>query len=451
MRAEKEVRKVSQVDLVIRGGQMPRGTVRVSGAKNSATRLLAAALVADEPVRLRNFPTELVDVRRKVEFMQVLGAEIELDPVNDFGEIRVVDVKPERVRDRTLSVRTTYLLAAGQLVRTGKAYVPYPGGCKIGERGYDLHVLVWEKLGCQVRETEKHIEVTGQLVGGEVEFPFFTVGGTENALISASVAKGTTIIRNAYISPEVEDLIAFLRHLGASIEVHGNSLVVVHGADGLLRGASFDVMPDRIEALTWIIYGVLSGGEIVIEDVPFEYMEVPFLHLRHAGVDVFRNSRSVYVGPKCVSSAGIQPFEVSCGTYPGVISDMQPFYVLLGLFANGISRVHDYRYPSRTAYARELALMAPGALEIRTGEIVIRGPAAIQGAEVQSTDLRGSMALVLAALLAEGDSIVRNADMALRGYNKLIEKLAGLGVYVEQDSGWSRVASGQTSADAGGT
>src|SRR5690554_659145 len=175
---------------------MPRGTVRVSGAKNSATRLLAAALVADEPVRLRNFPTELVDVRRKVEFMQVLGAGIELDPVNDFGEIRVVDVKPERVRDRTLSVRTTYLLAAGQLVRTGKAYVPYPGGCKIGERGYDLHVLVWEKLGCQVRETEKHIEVTGQLVGGEVEFPFFTVGGTENALISASVAKGTTIIRN---------------------------------------------------------------------------------------------------------------------------------------------------------------------------------------------------------------------------------------------------------------
>lgn len=251
---------MAKVDLFIRGGQVPRGTVRVSGAKNSATRLLAASLLADEPVRLRNFPTELVDVRRKAEFMSALGAEVGLDPVNDGCEIRVVDLAPERVRDRTLSVRTTYLLAAGQLIRTGKAYVPYPGGCKIGERGYDLHVLVWERLGCQVRETENHIEVRGKLVGGQIEFPLFTVGGTENALISASVAEGTTVIKNAYISPEVEDLIAFLRHLGANIEVYGSSLVVVHGAGGLLRGASFKVMPDRIEALTWITYGVMSGG-----------------------------------------------------------------------------------------------------------------------------------------------------------------------------------------------
>lgn len=416
------------VDLVIRGRQVPKGIVRVSGAKNSATRLLAAALVAQEPVHLWNFPTELVDVKRKAEFISELGASVQLDSGSESCEIRVPDLFPERVKCRSLPVRTTYLLAAGQLARKGIAYVPYPGGCRIGERGYDLHLMIWERLGCSITESENHIEIRGHLTAGEIEFPFFTVGGTENALISASVAKGTTVIRNAYISPEVRDLIGFLGDLGAHIEVHGNSLVVVRGAGGLLRGASYDVMPDRIEALTWIIYGVLAEGEMIVENVPLEVLDVPLLHLRHAGIDFFQNSRSVYIHPRCVGSAGIQPFEVSCGTYPGVISDMQPFFVLLGLFANGISRIHDYRYPSRTTYAGELQRLAPEALTIKHGEIITRGPAELRGAQVTSTDLRGSMVLVLAALLAEGESTVRDAEMALRGYNKLVEKFSGLGI-----------------------
>ena len=431
---------------IIDGGIPPRGRVRVSGAKNSATRLLAASLLTNETVELANFPTRLVDVGHKVEFGRNIGAAIEMD-----HEAEKVTVNASGLASKLLSrdqfdvpIRTTYLLAASQIFRSGIARIPYPGGCPIGGaagggRGYDLHMMVWRQLGCTVTELDDHIEIKGEgFVGGTITFPITTVGGTENALMCASVARGRTQIFNAYITPEVADLIAFLRRMGADISIYGTSHIVVEGRGGALLGARMAVMPDRIEALTWIVYGVLAGGELTVEGVPFDSMTVPLLHIEQAGVDLFRNSSSIHVTPDCLVSGKVQPFELACGAHPGVISDMQAFFVLLALAGAGTSRVYDYRYPERIAFVAELAKLVKGDhLQAERGKITIDGPAQFRPGVATSTDLRGSMAVVIAALCANGRSVIKDVHMALRGYNDLAGKLTQLGsqITIHEDQG----------------
>ncbi|WP_062466019.1 UDP-N-acetylglucosamine 1-carboxyvinyltransferase [Demequina maris] len=431
------------MDAVIRGGAVPRGRVRVSGAKNSATRLLAAAMLTDERVVLNDFPTEIVDVQHKVRFARLLGTGVTLDRDTESVEVDALALDGHRLTtsEYDVPIRTTYLLVAPQLVRGEVARVPYPGGCPIGGgsaggRGYDLHIMVWERLGCTVVEREDHIEVTAVrgLRGGPIDFPISTVGGTENALLCASVATGRTEISNAYITPEIEDLIALLRRMGARIEVFGSSHIVVEGVGGTLDGARMSVMPDRIEALTWIVYAIISGGAITIDRVPFDAMEVPLLHLKHAGIDLYRNSTSAHVTPDCLNLGSVQPFEVACGTHPGVISDMQAFFVMLALKGAGTSRIHDYRYPERIAFVEQLARFVPdGVLEAERGRITVRGQAGFHPADAASTDLRGSMAVVLAALCADGESVIRGVHMAMRGYNDLAGKLTSLGADIVLD------------------
>ncbi len=420
-------------DLVakILGGKKPNGKVRVSGAKNASTRLLAASLIADGPVRLNNFPTELVDAQYKIDFINKCGGIVKVDQANQFIEIDPTNYTAQLLDDYNYPIRTTYLLVAGQIKRSGVAKIPYPGGCKIGNRGYDLHIMVWEQLGAIVTEKEDYIEVSAPngFKANEINFPISTIGGTENALISASIAEGETVIKNAYISPEVTSLIEFLRTLGAEVETVGNSFVRVVGAKHL-RGSIFQVMPDRIEAITWIIYGIISGGNITVEDVPFDTMEIPLIHLKDSGVDIYRNERNVIITPDCLTNGDIQPFELACGTHPGIISDMQPFYTLLGLHANGTSRIYDYRYPERLKYCEELNKFYNNALTWSPGSITATGKYPIQASSAKSTDLRGSMAVLLAALLAEGESTITNVEMALRGYNNLEAKLESLGLAI---------------------
>lgn len=422
---------------VIDGGTPPIGRVRVSGAKNSATRLLAASLLTDGSVELQNFPTQLVDVGHKIGFCRSIGARIDVDDKNEVLSIDATGLESVLLSREQfdIPIRTTYLLTAAQIIRGGIARIPYPGGCAIGGgpaggRGYDLHVKVWQQLGCKVTERDDHIEITspGGFKGGIVDFPITTVGGTENALLCASIAHGRTEIFNAYITPEVADLVALLQRMGAEISIHGTSHVVVEGADGVLSGAHMPVMPDRIEALTWVVYAILAGGELTIDHVPFDAMKVPFLHIEHAGVDLFRNLTSIHVTPECLLADRVQPFELACGAHPGVISDMQSFYVLLALVGAGTSRVYDYRYPERIAFVRELDKLVDGNhLFAEPGKITIHGPARFRPGTAHSTDLRGSMAVLIAALCAEGRSTILDAHMALRGYNGLAEKLNKLG------------------------
>ncbi len=415
----------------IQGGHPPQGHVRVSGAKNAATRLLAAALIADEPVVLNNFPTELVDARYKIDFIEQSGGSVKVDQPLQAVTIDPREYAHAALEDYNYPIRTTYLLAAGLLKRSGVARIPYPGGCKIGNRGYDLHVMVWQQLGATVEERADYIEISAPhgLKPGEINFPTSTIGGTENALISAATINGESIIKNAYISPEVDCLIRFLRTLGAQVDVVGNSFIKVVGATHL-RGSIFRVIPDRIEALTWIVYGIVSGGAITVEDVPFDIMEIPLIHLQHMGIDLYRNRNNVVVSPECLVNGQIQPFELACGTHPGIISDMQPFYTLLGLHANGTSRIFDYRYPERLRYCTELNKFYGGALTFKPGAITVQGGHPPTAAEAESTDLRGSMSAVIAGLLAPGTTTIHNVEMALRGYNNMEQKLTDLGVDV---------------------
>ncbi len=420
----------------IEGGQIPSGEVKVSGAKNAATRILAASIISDEEVILENFPTELVDANYKIEFIRQIGGNVIVDNVNETIRISTNDLKDLILEDYNFPIRTTYLLVPGLIKKTGVAKIPYPGGCKIGNRGYDLHIMVWEKLGATVEEKDNYIEVhtTSGLVGSEINFPISTIGGTESALICGSIAKGKTIIKNAYISPEVDNLISFLRGMGVKITVIGNSYIEVFGLTEH-KGSIFKIMPDRIEALTWIVYGALSKGDILVKNVPFESMEIPLTHLLDSGIDFYRNSNNIRISPDSISNHVIQPFELATGTHPGVISDMQPFYVLLGLYAQGISRIFDYRYPERLKYCEELTKFYPGMIEWESGKITTRGLSNFtpKGVEAESTDLRGSMAVVIAGLLSEGITKVNNVEMALRGYNKLEEKLENLGVRITID------------------
>lgn len=424
---------MNNIKAEISGGQIPKGNVKVSGAKNAATRLLAAALISDEKIVLENFPTELVDANYKVDFINKCGGNVEIKNEEEVLIINSIELKDVQLDSYNYPIRTTYLLVPGLIKRSGRARIPYPGGCKIGNRGYDLHIMVWEALGAKVEEKEDYIEVTAQkgFTAGNIDFPKSTIGGTESALICAATINGVSTIKNAYISPEVDSLIDFLRTIGAKIEVVGNSFIKVTGKS-FLQGSIFEVMPDRIEALTWMVYGILSGGDITIEDVPFKSMEIPLLHLRDAGIDFYSSSKNVHISPDCLTNGIIQPFELATGTHPGVISDMQPFYVLLGLHADGISRVYDYRYPERLKYCEELSKFYPNQLKWEKGAITTFGKNNVTPVKANaiSTDLRGSMALVIAALLAEGDSTIKNVEMALRGYNKLETKLAKLGVNI---------------------
>lgn len=429
IKATEIVKKGSSLRMDVKGPQVPSGVVQVSGAKNAATRLMAAAMLTTEPVTLLNFPTELVDARQKSRFIEAMSGKVEFDTNSSVAFFDCSNFKPRELEDYDFPIRTTYLLAAGQLHRQGIAYVPYPGGCKLGDRKYDLHLMVWKALGCHIEEKSDYIEVSGRLVGGEIHFPISTVGGTENALLCAAVARGKTIIHNAYITPEIENLIELLTLMGARISVRGISLIEVEGVN-YLRGATISVIPDRIEALTWLVFAAISGGDILVENVPFSMMEIPLLHLRKAGIDFFANSTSIWISKKSRFSSDIQPFEVACGTHPGIISDMQPFFVLLALHAKGRSLVVDYRYPHRTAYLEQLEKFYPGCMKWEPGKIIIEGSQAPTAADVISTDLRGSMALALAGIMANGKSQVEKIQMALRGYDQMKDKLASLGVDV---------------------
>ncbi len=410
--------------------------LRVSGAKNSATRLLAASMISDEKVTLYNFPTELVDANHKRRFIESVGGKVFFDDVRELAEIETFSLVDTVLTDYDFPIRTTYLLVPGLLKKTGVAKIPYPEGCKIGNRGYDLHVMVWKKMGAEVEEKPDYIEVTANnLNAAEIDFPITTIGGTETALICGSIAKGTTTIKNAYISPEVFDLIKFLRSIGVDIEVVGNSFIRIQGRK-YHRGTSHRVISDRIEAITWMIFAAIAEKPMLIGNVPFSDMEIPLTHLQEAGVDFFANKNGVMISDECMPN-GIQPFELATGTHPGIISDMQPFFVLLGLKANGISRIYDYRYPERITYLKELSKLIEGGLEWKEGEIKTTGRTSFIPAHVNSTDLRGSMAVLMAALLAGngGDSKIDNIHMALRGYNKLDEKLRALGYSFEMKKG----------------
>lgn len=404
------------------------GKVKVSGAKNSALRLLAASLLTKETVHIINFPNGLLDVQVHNDMLKVLGKKVVTvdDQILISEEIDGIVNLDWQER----SIRNTLLILGALVTRYGEGKVPLPGGCKLGERKYDLHVMLLENLGAEVWEEEPgylcaRVKNSKRLKGADIHLPMRSTGATENAIICASLAIGKTTIWNPHIRPEIMDLIDMLSKMGAVIEVFGQKCIVVEGVDDL-TGVKHAVIPDNMEALTWAIGAVITGGEVEIKNFPFNHLEVPMIYLRESGMRFYKGDDTLIV------KGGIPyPVEISTGPYPGINSDMQPLFAVYGAMCKGESKIVDLRFPGRYGYAEELAKMGM-IYDVKGDMLAIHGGKALTGATVNALDLRAGMALMLAGLTADGRTIIENAWQIHRGYENLSEKMKGLGVEIDE-------------------
>lgn len=398
------------------------GRVRLSGAKNAALRHLAASLLTDQPLTLTNYPATLLDAQVHVEMLEVLGKRAMLD-----GDERITLTEaarpPSRLDWAGRSIRNTLLILGALVARTGAGAVPLPGGCKLGTRQYDLHVMLLERLGAEVWEEGDMLCAAAPrgLTGADIHLRVRSTGATENALLAGSLARGVTRIWNPHIRPEILDLIALLRKMGAQIRVFGQEHIEVTGVEAL-GGAEHAVIPDNMEAVTWLVGAAITGGDIEIEGFPTADMEVVLAHLKAAGARLYHGDGAVIVrGGPCY------PLEISTGPHPGINSDVQPILAAWAAHAKGESRIIDLRFPGRYAYADELARMGLRH-ELRGDMLCIHGQGGgMRGAEVRALDLRAGAAEVLCGLTAQGETVIQDAWQILRGYDRFVEKLRSLG------------------------
>ncbi|MCO5268237.1 MAG: UDP-N-acetylglucosamine 1-carboxyvinyltransferase [Brumimicrobium sp.] len=396
------------------------GKIKVSGAKNSGLKLLTASLLTDEPVELFNAPNGLLDMQVHIKMLEKMGKPCQV--FNDFIKITENNVDTDLIWDER-SIRNSLLILGCLTTRFGGGKVPLPGGCKLGDRKYDLHVMIWERMGAKVWEEEGYLctKVEEQLKATDIFLPMRSTGATENSILCATLAHGTTTIWGPHIRPEIIDLITMLNKMGAKIKVYGQKCIVVEGVDKL-NGVKHSVIPDNMEALTWAIGASITGGEIEIEDFPFEHLEVPMVFLRESGMILYKGNNSIIV-----KGSDTYPVEISTGPYPGINSDMQPLFAVYGAMSKGISKIIDLRFPGRYGYAEELAKMGLK-YQVKGDLLVIDGGEQLKGTQVTALDLRAGIALLLAGLTAEGETIIDNAWQIQRGYESLEKKLNNLGV-----------------------
>ena len=403
------------------------GQVKVSGAKNSSLKLLTASILTDEPVEVSGFPNGLLDVKIHLDMLDLLGKEC----VSTRDEVKITEtdsrIKPELIWEER-SIRNTLLILGSLTTRYGQGKVPLPGGCKLGDRKYDLHIMILRKLGAEVWEEDGYLcsKSKEKLKGCEIHLPLRSTGATENAILAASLASGTTTVWNPHIRPEIIDLINMLNKMGAKIEVFGQKCIVIEGVEKL-KGVKHRVIPDNMEALTWAIGSVITGGDVEILNFPFEHLEVPLVFLRESGMKYYRGEDSIIV-----RGGAPYPVEISTGPYPGINSDMQPLFAVYGACSKGESKIVDLRFPGRYAYAEELAKMGMD-FSVEGDLLKIHGGNKFKGATVKALDLRAGMAMLLAGLTAEGETTITNAWMIDRGYERLEEKLQNLGVSLLKD------------------
>jgi UDP-N-acetylglucosamine 1-carboxyvinyltransferase len=393
------------------------GQVEVSGAKNSALRLLAASLLTQETIELSNFPNGLLDAQIHLEMLRVLGKQFEVVANN----VKITEIPNNTVtsliwHDR--SIRNTLLVLGALTTRFGEGRVPLPGGCKLGDRKYDLHVMILEQMGANVWEEEGYLcaQSKGKLKGCEIHLPIRSTGATENAILCGTLAKGKTTVWNPHIRPEILDLITMLKKMGAKIQVFGQKCIEIDGVEQLY-GVKHAVVPDNMEAITWAIASVITNGDVEIINFPFEHLEVPLVFLRESGMKYYRGENSLIV-----RGGTPYPIEISTGPYPGINSDMQPLFAVYGACSKGESKIVDLRFPGRYGYAEELAKMGMN-YSVDGDLLKIHGGNPLHGATVKALDLRAGMALLLAGLIADGETIIENAWQIERGYENLQIKL----------------------------
>lgn len=396
------------------------GQVRLSGAKNSALKLLTASVLTNETVEILNAPNGLLDMQVHIKMLNQMGKTcIEGDR---YLKITENTLSTELLWDER-SIRNSLLILGSLTTRFGNGKVPLPGGCPLGDRKYDLHIMILEQFGAKIWEEDGYLctKAEGRLRGCDIHLPIRSTGATENAILCGSLAKGTTTVWNPHIRPEIIDLITMLNKMGANIKVYGQKCIVIEGVE-TLAGVKHQVISDNMEALTWAIGAVVTKGDVEILDFPFEHLEVPLVHLRESGMQFYRGQNSLIV-----RGGEAFPIDISTGPYPGINSDMQPLFAVFGATSKGESRIIDLRFPGRYGYADELAKMGMD-YQIDGGLLKINGGNKLNGSKVKALDLRAGIALLLAGMTADGITEIEDAWQIGRGYENLESKLKGLGV-----------------------
>lgn len=395
------------------------GQVEVSGAKNAALKLLTASILTNESVELYRSPNGLLDMKVHIGMLEKIGKTC-------YKSNNYLKIEENRKLTNNLiwderSIRNSLLILGCLTTRFGKGRVPLPGGCKLGDRKYDLHVMLIEQMGAKVWEEEGYLctKAKGKLKGCDIHLPIRSTGATENSILCGTLAVGKTTVWNPHIRPEILDLINMLRSMGAKIQVYGQKCIEIEGVEGL-HGVKHTVIPDNMEAITWAIASVITNGDIEIINFPFEHLEVPLVFLRESGMKFYRGKNSLIV-----RGGTPYPIEISTGPYPGINSDMQPLFAVYGACSNGKSKIVDLRFPGRYGYAEELAKMGMD-YSVEGDLLKINGGNPLHGATVKALDLRAGMALILAGLVAEGETIIEDAWQIERGYENLNEKLNNL-------------------------
>ena len=412
---------------VINGGTPLQGEVATSGSKNSALPALAAALLTEEPVTLRRIP-KVRDIRTMQRLLVDIGASADVD-----GEtIRLHTpriVCPEAPYELVKTMRASSLVLGPLVARSGKARVSLPGGCAIGARPINLHIFGLEQLGARINQTHGYIEAEAPegLRGAVVHFDRITVTGTEDLMMAAVLARGETVLRNAAREPEVADLAELLTKMGAHIEGAGSSTIAIQGVDRLY-GADHAIIPDRIEAGTFLIAGAITGGDLVIHGCNPEHLGALVSKLQQTGVDVTQPDATTL---RARGTGRLRSVDMITEEYPGFATDLQAQYMALMTQADGIAVIIENIFENRFMHAQELARMGAN-IRLDGKQSIVAGPRELTGAGVIASDLRASASLVLAALVARGETVIDRVYHIDRGYEKIEAKLARLGAKIRR-------------------
>ncbi|OQW72384.1 MAG: UDP-N-acetylglucosamine 1-carboxyvinyltransferase [Proteobacteria bacterium ST_bin13] len=422
--------------ILIRGGNRLSGRLPISGAKNAALTLMPCALLTEEPLTLRNLP-RLADVDGFGHLLNQLGVStmVEGSRPDEFG--RVMTLKAGRLTstvapyDIVRKMRASILVLGPLVGRAGEATVSLPGGCAIGNRPIDLHLKAMEALGAEIELAAGYVKAMapgGRLPGGRVSFPIVSVGATENALMAAVLAKGPSVIENAAREPEIVDLCNCLVAMGASISGIGTETIEIEGRDRL-HGATYRVMPDRIEAGSYACAAAITGGSLDLVGVAAADMRATTAALIDAGVTIEEHADFLRV----TATNGLSPLTLSTAPFPGFATDMQAQFMAMLCMADGASVLTETIFENRYMHVPELARMGAD-IQVRGRTAVVRGVVKMIGAPVMATDLRASMSLILAGLAAEGETQVQRVYHLDRGYERLEEKLSAVGADIERVS-----------------
>ena len=414
--------------LVVRGGPDFRltGRVRISGAKNAVLPAIAACLLTGEEVRLRNVPL-VKDVHTMMTLIEGLGGTCRLE--GNSLAVRVADIRSDEASYELVRAMRASILVLGPLMaRFGRAVVALPGGCAIGSRPVDLHIAGLQKLGASISLEHGNIRArAGRLHGADVEFDKKTVTGTENLLMAAVLAKGETVLKNCAREPEVTDLAALLNKMGAKIDWVEEDTARIRGVKSL-GGASHDIIPDRIETGTFLVAGALTAGDIRLDDVVPAHVETVVEKLRASGAAVEPEGER---GLRVVGSREVKAQDITTSPYPGFPTDMQAQFMVLLTQAPGTSILTETIFDRRFSHVNELVRLG-AAIEVQGDKAVVKGRTPLSGAEVVATDLRASASLVLAGLIATGETVIGEIEHLDRGYERIEDKLRALGASIER-------------------